>query len=212
MRDETPPTAGPDDAAEAQTHARPGAFASGAAPALLAALAVTAAAAFALRLQGRLWLCDCGRFRLWLGDAWGAETSQQLFDPYSLTHVLHGFAFAGLLALAASRLRAHWRLFLAVALEASWEVIENTQFVINRYRETTAALGYNGDTVVNSLGDIAACAAGFLIARRLGWLRTLLLFVAVEAALLFWIRDSLLLNILLLLYPSESIRAWQAGR
>ena len=178
----------------------------------LAAAAVLAAAAFVLRWQGRLWLCSCGRFRLWLGDAWGPETSQQLFDPYSFTHVLHGFALAGLLALALRRAGWwRWRLALAVTAEALWEVFENTEFVINRYREATAALGYNGDTVVNSLGDVAACAAGFLLARRLGALKTLLVFALTEVVLLFWIRDSLLLNIILLVYPSEKLKAWQAG-
>ena len=177
----------------------------------LAVAAVVAASAVALRLEGRLWLCSCGHFRLWLGDAWSAETSQQLFDPYSFTHVLHGFAFCGLLALAWPRAGWRWRLWAAVTLEALWEVFENTEFVIGRYREATAALGYTGDTVVNSLGDVAACAAGFLVARRLGLVRTLLLFALTEVVLLLWIRDSLLLNILLLIYPSETLRAWQAG-
>lgn len=177
----------------------------------LAVAAVLAAAAFVLRRQGRLWLCSCGRFRLWLGDAWGSETSQQLLDPYSFTHVLHGFALCGLLALVLPRAGWRWRLALAVLAEAAWEVLENTELVINRYRETTAALGYNGDTVVNSLGDVVACAAGFLLARRLGALKTLLVFALTEVVLLLWIRDSLLLNILLLVYPSESLRAWQAG-
>ncbi len=178
----------------------------------LAVAAVVASSAVVLRLEGRMWLCACGRFLPWVGTAWSADTSQHLFDPYSFTHVLHGFGFAGLLALTVPRVSWRWRLFLAVALEAAWEVFENTEFVINRYRETTAALGYTGDTVVNSLGDIAACTLGFLIARRLGALRTLLLFVAVEAALLLWIRDSLVLNIILLVYPSETLKAWQAGR
>ena len=177
----------------------------------LAVVAVLAAAAFLLRWQGRLWLCACGHFRLWLGDAWSPETSQQLFDPYSFTHMLHGFAFYGLLALLLPRTGWRWRVALAVAAEALWEVFENTEFVVNRYREATAALGYNGDTVVNSLGDVAACALGFLLARRLGALKTLLVFALTEVVLLFWIRDSLLLNILLLVYPSESLRAWQAG-
>jgi hypothetical protein len=179
---------------------------------LLAAAAVLTAAAFELRSQGRLWLCSCGRVGLWVGGAWSEETSQQLFDPYSLTHVLHGLAFCGLLALLAPRVEWRWRLVLAVAIEALWEVIENTDFVIRRYREATAALGYTGDTVLNSFGDVVACALGFLIARRLGWLRSLALFVATEVFLLFWIRDSLILNIILLLYPSERLRSWQAGR
>jgi hypothetical protein len=177
----------------------------------LAVVAVLAAAAVLLRWQGRLWLCSCGHFRPWLGDAWSAETSQQLFDPYSFTHVLHGFALAGLLALLLPRLGWRWRVALAVAAEALWEVFENTEFVIDRYRELTAALGYNGDTVVNSLGDVVACAAGVLLARRLGLLKTLLVFALTEVVLLLWIRDSLLLNILLLVYPSERLKAWQAG-
>jgi len=177
----------------------------------LAAFAVLIATAFGLRQQGRLWICSCGRFLPWLGDAWSSETSQQLFDPYSFTHVLHGFVFCGLLAWGLPRLHPAWRLTLAVTAEGLWELFENTEFVIRRYRETTAALGYNGDTIVNSLGDIIACALGFLLARRLGLLRTALLFVATEVVLLIWIRDSLLLNVLMLIYPSDKLRAWQAG-
>jgi hypothetical protein len=178
---------------------------------LLAAVAVLGAAAFELRAQGRLWFCACGSVTAWVGDAWSAETSQQLFDPYSLTHVLHGLAFCGLLALLVPRVSWRWRFVLAVSAEALWEVIENTDFVIRRYREATAALGYTGDSIINSLGDVLACSLGFLIARKLGWLRSLVLFVATELFLLFWIRDSLILNIILLLYPSERLRAWQAG-
>jgi hypothetical protein len=178
---------------------------------LLAAAAALTSAAFELRSQGRLWLCSCGRVAAWVGGAWSEETSQQLFDPYSLTHVLHGLAFCGLLSLLLPRVEWRWRLVMAVTLEALWEVVENTDFVIRRYREATAALGYAGDTVLNSLGDVVACALGFLIARRLGWLRSLALFVATELFLLFWIRDSLILNIILLLYPSGRLRSWQAG-
>jgi len=183
---------------------------SGALPWLAAAAAALAAVA-ALRVQGRLWFCSCARFLPWVGDAWSPDTSQHLFDPYSFTHVLHGFAFCGLLALAAPRAGWRWRLFFAVALEAAWEVFENTAYVINRYREATAALGYAGDAVVNSLGDVIACALGFLFARRLGLLRAALVFVATELLLLFWIRDSLILNIILLVYPSEKLRGWQSG-
>ena len=90
-------------------------------------------------------------------------------------------------------------------------MVENSEFVIRRYREATAALGYEGDTVVNSLGDVAACALGFLVALRLGAWRTLAVFLLVEALLLVWIRDSLLLNVLMLLHPVDSIRQWQVG-
>lgn len=175
----------------------------------LAVLFVFAAAAYELRRQGRLWSCACGRFLLWTGDAWGADTSQHLFDPYGFTHVLHGVVFCGLLAWGWPRLSGAWRLCLAVTAEALWEVFENTEFVINRYREATAALGYTGDTIVNSLGDVLACGLGFVVARRLGLARSALLFVLIEVALLVWIRDSLLLNVLMLVYPLDEIRAWQ---
>ena len=177
----------------------------------LAALLPVALAALVLRLQGRMWACACGSVRAWTSAAWSAETSQHLFDPYSFTHVLHGFAFCGLLALAAPRTPARRRFCLAVALESLWEIVENTDAVIGRYREATAALGYTGDTIVNSLGDVVACAAGFLLARRLGWRRTLVAFALVEIVLLVWIRDSLLLNVLMLIRPSNAVRAWQAG-
>jgi hypothetical protein len=179
---------------------------------LLVSLFVTSLAALELHRQGRLWTCvSCARVLAWTGDAWSAETSQQLFDPYSFTHLLHGFAFCGLLALVAPRVSAQWRFCLAILIESAWEIVENTNFVINRYRETTAAFGYTGDTVINSIGDITACAVGFLIARRLGWRRTLVAFFAIELILLVWIRDSLLLNIIMLIHKSDAIKAWQAG-
>jgi len=174
-------------------------------------MAVAAAAAVILLTMGRTPICRCGYVKLWHGVVFSSENSQHLTDWYTFSHVLHGFAFYGLLALLLPRTGWRWRVALAVAAEALWEVFENTEFVVNRYREATAALGYNGDTVVNSLGDVAACALGFLLARRLGALKTLLVFALTEVVLLFWIRDSLLLNILLLVYPSESLRAWQAG-
>ena len=177
----------------------------------LAVVAVLLATTLQLHLQGRLWVCSCGHFALWVGDAWGHDTSQQLFDPYTFTHVLHGFVVCGVLAWGLPRMSWAWRLWIAVFAESFWEVVENTNFVIQRYREATAALGYTGDTVVNSLGDIAACAVGFALARRLGLLRSVLLFAATELVLLVLIRDSLLLNVLLLIYPSQKLRAWQAG-
>ena len=177
----------------------------------LAVVAVLLATTLQLHIQGRLWVCSCGHFALWVGDAWGHDTSQQLFDPYTFTHILHGLIFCRLLAWILPRVPWSWRFSLAVACEALWELIENTNLVIERYREATAALGYTGDTVVNSLGDIAACALGFVLARRLGLLRSVVLFAATELVLLVWIRDSFLLNVLLLIYPSQKIRAWQAG-
>ena len=160
--------------------------------------------------QGRLWWCACRGF-LWTSDAWGSRTSQTFLDPYSFTHILHGLMFCGLLALLVRGLSWRWRLFMAIAIESAWELIENTNAVIERYREATAALGYQGDTVVNSLGDIICCGIGFMIARKLGWRRSIVVFVATELVLLIWIRDSLLLEILTLIHPINAIKVWQLG-
>ena len=177
----------------------------------LAIFIVLAAAAYQLHNQGRLWLCSCGRVLVWAGNVWSSDNSQHLLDPYSFTHMLHGFAFCGLLAWVMPKLSWDWRLWLAILIEAAWEVLENSDFVINRYREATAALGYQGDTVINSLGDIVVCGLGFLLARQLGLRRSIVVFVLTEVVLLIWIRDSLLLNILMLIYPVDEVKAWQMG-
>lgn len=174
-------------------------------------LTVLAFALFQLRNQGRSWWCSCHQFFPWAGDIWSSHNSQHLFDPYLFTHVLHGFALCWLLSLIIPRMSVTWRLALATLLEAAWEVFENTEFVIQRYREETAALGYTGDSVFNSFGDILTCIAGFLIAQRLGFKRSVVVFVAAELVLLVWIRDSLLLEILMLVYPIDSLKGWQLG-
>ncbi len=169
------------------------------------------ATAYQLRAQGRLWWCSCDRVMLWAGNVWSAHNSQHLFDPYTFTHLLHGFLFCWLLTLCAGRWPTRWRLCLAISIEAFWEVVENAEFIIQRYREATAALGYQGDTVLNSLGDIIACGVGFMLAAWLGFRRSLLVFALVEVALLIMIKDSLILNIIMLIYPLESIKAWQTS-
>jgi Protein of unknown function (DUF2585) len=172
-------------------------------------LLVLAVVALLLRTQGRAWICSCGRVLLWAGDVCSSDNSQHFFDPYSFTHILHGFMFAGALALLVPRLAASRQFVLAVVAEAVWEIVENSEFVIERYRQATAALGYHGDTVVNSWGDIICCAVGFMIARRLGLRWSLLIFALTEVALTIWIRDSLILEILMLIYPIDAIKAWQ---
>jgi hypothetical protein len=132
-------------------------------------------------------------------------------DPYSFTHVLHGFLLCGLLALMAPQLSAVWHLWLAVSIEAVWEALENSEFVIRRYREQTAALGYHGDTIVKSLGDILVCGLGFVVAHRLGFRRTFALFVLTEVTLALWIRDNLTLNVVMLIHPIEALKEWQAA-
>ena len=167
------------------------------------------ATALLLHLEGRLWLCACGSIQLWSGQICSANNSQHFLDPYSFTHLLHGFLFFWLIGWLFSRLRTNWQLALAVAAEACWEVFENTNFIIDRYRSETAALGYNGDTVVNSFGDILCCLIGFIIARRLGWRRSLVVFAILEVVLIVWIKDSLVLEILMLVVPLDAIRTWQ---
>lgn len=177
----------------------------------LAIIVVLVGTALLLRSQGRLWWCSCDYLLLWSGDPWSSDNSQHLLDPYSFTHLLHGFVLCGLLALIVPRMSTLWQLWLAVSIEALWELIENSEFIIRRYREETAALGYHGDTIVNSLSDILMCGLGFALARHLGFRRTLALFVLTEVTLAILIRDNLSLNILMLIYPMEAIKEWQAA-
>jgi len=177
----------------------------------LAIVAIQVGTALGLRSQGRLWWCSCNYLLVWFGDPWSSDNSQYLLDPYSFTHVLHGFLLCGLLALVAPRLSTVWQLWLAVTIETAWEILENSEFVIRRYREQTASLGYFGDTIVNSLGDILVCGLGFMLAHRLGFRRAFALFVLTEVTLALWIRDNLTLNVLMLIYPIEAVKEWQAG-
>ena len=173
--------------------------------------AILVAAACQLRSQGRLWWCACGGLNPWSGDIWSPHNSQHLLDPYSFTHILHGVILCGLAAWACPRLSLAWQLCLATFVESLWEVLENSAFVIDRYRLVTLALNYEGDTIVNSLGDILCSGVGFLLARRLGVRGSIGLFFVTEIVLILWIRDSLLLNVVMLICPADAIRAWQIG-
>jgi uncharacterized protein DUF2585 len=176
----------------------------------VALLALLALVAVELRWQGRVWWCSCGQGDLWWGDIHSGHCSQHFLDPYSFTHILHGLVFYGALVWLLPRLAFPWRLWLVLALEALWEVIENTEFVIERYRTATAAFGYEGDSIANSLGDILSCAVGVLLARFLGLRRSIVLFVLIELVLLVWIRDNLTLSVVMLVCPLEAIKSWQA--
>jgi len=162
-----------------------------------------------LRGEGRLWICGCGRFSIWAGKICSANNSQQFLDPYSFTHVLHGILYFWMLIWIVPRPTQSWRLWLSVTVAAAWEVFENSNFIINRYRQDTAALGYTGDTIVNSFGDILCAVLGFMIAQRLGFKRSLIFFLGMELILLFWIKDSLLLEIVMLIHPLNAIKVWQ---
>jgi len=175
----------------------------------VAAVCVVVAMIALLHFEGRRFICSCGHFAVWVSDWCSSNTSQQLLDPYSLTHILHGFLFFWLMLLLFKRMPGPWQFWLAVVLESTWEVFENTSFVINKYRTETAALGYQGDTIVNSLGDLTCALVGFLVARQLGFRRSLIVFLLVEVVLSLWIHDSLLLQILMLVRPIQAIKIWQ---
>ena len=178
--------------------------------------AVSASVVFALTAaillaMGRHPICTCGSIDLWVGGRDSPRTSQMLADWYSLSHIVHGLIFYAALWLIFRRWPVARRFLVALIVEAGWEVIENTPMVIDRYRETTAALGYTGDSVLNSMSDIAMMCLGFLAARRLPLWASVLLLLALEVIPLFVIRDNLALNIWNLLSPNAQVAAWQAG-
>jgi hypothetical protein len=176
----------------------------------VATLVLLVATVAQLRYQGRIWFCDCGQLRFWTSQADGPHTSQHLADPYSFTHFLHGLLLFWGVTWLVRRWKWPWQCWLALSIEAAWEIFENTQFTIDRYR-ATAAIGYTGDSITNSLGDLFACWLGLEVARRLSWRKTCYLLVAVEVGLLLTIRDSLLLSVVMLVYPLDLLKQWQLG-
>lgn len=164
-----------------------------------------------LRWQGRVWWCE-------QGDWWpvsfkvnSPHNSQHILDPYSFSHLLHGVLFFGFFWPFRARMSFWWRLVAATAVEVAWEMMENSPFIINRYRTATIAVGYEGDSIINSLGDVLSFVAGFHLAERLGLWKAVLVFLVVDLAMLAMIRDNLALNVLMLLWPIDAIRHWQAG-
>ena len=177
----------------------------------IAVLIVVAAATLALNLQGRVWWCSVGDYAPWSWDIWSKHNSQHVIDPYSFTHVLHGVLEFWLIGLVFGRFSLAWRFALAILIESSWEVAENSSYIINRYREETISLDYFGDSIINSWADIVCCGLGFVIAYKLRFWRSLILFLATEVILILTIRDSLVINIIMLIYPINVIKQWQIG-
>lgn len=178
---------------------------------LLIVLGFTAATAIILYTMGQPLICKCGYVKLWHGVVFSSENSQHLSDWYTPSHIIHGILFFGLFTLVLRKASINVRLTLSLILECAWEILENTDMIINRYRESTISLDYFGDSVINSSADILAMVVGFFLAARLPVWASIALIVIFEATTIYLIRDGLALNILMLVWPMEAVKAWQGG-
>jgi len=178
---------------------------------LLISFAIIACAAIILLWMGREPICTCGEVKLWHGVVISSENSQHLTDWYTPSHILHGLAFYGLTWLFLRRAGIGIRLVIATLIEVAWEIVENTDTIINHYREATISLDYFGDSVLNSVSDCLAMVVGFHLARLLPVWASVVLFILAETVTFYFIRGGLLLNVLMLLWPLEVVKNWQSG-
>jgi Protein of unknown function (DUF2585) len=176
-----------------------------------AVLGIMLVQALVLHAMGRVWICTCGTVRLWVGDIWSPELSQQLFDWYTASHIVHGILFYGVLRLLLPKAPVLARLAIAVGIEAAWEIAENSPWVIEAYRKQALAAGYTGDSILNSLSDTLAMMTGFALARLLPWPATIVLALALEIGAAALVRDNLTLNVLNFIHRFPAIEAWQSG-
>jgi hypothetical protein len=174
-------------------------------------LIIVAASVALLLAMGRPPICTCGTIDLWVNQSDSPETSQMLADWYSPSHVIHGFLFYAFLWLVARRRSIEDRFLIALLAEIAWEILENTDWAINRYREATIAIGYTGDSILNTVSDIGMMALGFWLARKLPVWVTVIAAIGLELAALLAVRDNLTLNVWMFLFPTDAVRAWQAG-
>ena len=178
---------------------------------LLIGSAFVAGQAIAELAMGRPPICTCGTVKLWVGDVLGPENSQQLTDWYTFTHLIHGFILYLFLWIVAPRTSFALRFAIAVGLEATWEIIENTPFIIERYRDLAMAQGYSGDSIINSVGDTLAAVIGFVLARKMSVRSTIGIAIALELFLGFMIHDNLTLNVIQLILPNGIVSRWLAS-
>jgi hypothetical protein len=178
---------------------------------LLIALGLIAVQAIVEHVMGRVTICTCGYIKLWEGDVNSSGNSQHLTDWYSFSHLIHGFGFYLLFWLAGRRWPLGMRFLAALTLEVSWEMIENSSIIIDRYRADTISLDYYGDSIINSVSDTVTAALGFWLAYYLPVSAVVLLTIAMEIGVGYAIRDNLTLNIIMLLHPVPWIKAWQSA-
>ncbi len=175
----------------------------------LSVLGVGIVTVAALRAMGRIWYCICGYIKLWQGETWSSENSQHITDWYTFSHLIHGFIFYWLTQKFLPKWSVGSRLLLSIVVECAWEILENSPIIINRYRTTTISLDYFGDSIINSSADILAALLGFWLARKLPVWLSIVLIIAMELGVGYMIKDNLLLNIIMLIYPFGAIKSWQ---
>ncbi len=176
---------------------------------ILSAIIIFALVAIIEYISGRMLLGPDGKFGWWDNNIWGGETSQRVADVYSFSHIIHGMIFYAFLWLILRKIPLKYRFLIALIIEAGWELLENSPIIINRYRAETIALGYAGDSILNSVCDILMMSIGFIIARFSRVWTCIALIIIFEIGCLFWVRDNLTLNVLMLVHPSEKIKQWQ---